>query len=324
MEQKFKNIRLGLFVIIGTLCLVMALYFIGNNQNLFGSKFSVHAVFKNVSGLQKGNNIRFSGINIGTVKSITMTSDTSVVVSFIIKEEMNQFIRQNAVASLGTDGLLGNRIINIIPGNGNTRLIRDGDTLQVYHGIDEDEMFSLLEKTNYNVAVITNSLVDILKDVQDGKGTVGRLFSDSMLTQQINETVRNLNASSHRAISILDALDANIERVNTGEGTVGMLLNDTTLASRIYQIFDELQASTQNIEEISVAVGQMLTQVKEGSGLTGSIMNDSTMVYSLEESLENIRQGTESFSENMEAMRHNFLFRAYFKKLEKEAKKAGK
>ncbi len=320
MEQKFKNIRLGLFVIIGTLCLVMALYFIGNNQNLFGSKFRVHAVFRNVSGLQKGNNIRFSGINIGTVKSITMTSDTSVVVSFIIKEEMNQFIRHNAVASLGTDGLLGNRIINIIPGNGNTRLIRDGDTLQVYHGIDEDEMFSLLEKTNYNVAVITNSLVDILRDVQDGKGTVGRLFSDSTLTDQINETVRNLNASSHRAISILDALDENVARVNAGQGTVGMLLNDTTLASRIYQIFDELQASTQNIEEISVAVGQMLTQVKEGPGLTGSIMNDSTMVYSLEESLENIRQGTESFSENMEAMKHNFLFRGYFKKLEKEAR----
>ncbi|MEQ8682499.1 MAG: hypothetical protein RID25_22225 [Cyclobacteriaceae bacterium] len=100
-----------------------------------------------------------------------------------------------------------------------------------------------------------------------------------------------------------------------------MLLNDTTLASRIYQIFDELQASTQNIEEISVAVGQMLTQVKEGPGLTGSIMNDSTMVYSLEESLENIRQGTESFSENMEALKHNFLFRGYFKKLEKEARK---
>ncbi|MEQ8552246.1 MAG: MlaD family protein [Cyclobacteriaceae bacterium] len=321
MEQKFKNIRLGLFVIIGTLFLVAALYFIGNNQNMFGSRFSVHAVFKNVSGLQKGNNIRFSGINIGTVKQIKMISDTSVVVSFIIREEMNQFIRRNAIASLGTDGLLGNRIINIIPGNGNERLIMDGDTLRVYHGIDEDEMFSLLEKTNYNVAVITNSLVDILKDVQDGKGTIGRLFSDSMLTRQINETVRNLNTSSHRAINILDALDENVARVNAGQGTVGMLLNDTTLASRIYQIFDELQASTQNIEEISVAVGQMLTQVKEGPGLTGSIMNDSTMVYSLEESLENIRQGTESFSENMEALKHNFLFRGYFKKLEKEARK---
>lgn len=291
---------------------------------MFGSKFSVHAIFKNVSGLQKGNNIRFSGINIGTVKSIRMTSDTSVVVSFIIREEMNQFIRHNAVASLGTDGLLGNRIINIIPGNGNARLIRDGDTLQVYHGIDEDEMFSLLEKTNYNVAVITNSLVDIVKDVQDGKGTVGRLFSDSILTQQINETVRNLNMSSNRAIDILDALDQNIGRVNAGQGTVGMLLNDTTLALRIYQIFEDLEASTNHVQTISQDIGRMLTQVQEGPGLTGSIMNDSTMAHSLEESLENIRQGTASFSENMEAMRHNFLFRAYFKKLEKEAKKAEK
>ncbi len=324
MEKKFKNIRLGLFVIIGTLLLVASLYFIGNNQNLFGSRFSIHAVFKNVSGLQKGNNIRFSGINIGTVKSIKMVNDTSVVVSFNIREDMNQFIRNNAVASLGTDGLLGNRIINIIPENGHARLIRDGDTIQVYHGIDEDEMFSLLEKTNYNVAVITNSLVDIVKDVQHGKGTMGRLFSDSILTNQINETIHNFNASSHRAIGILNALDANIKSVNAGEGTVGMLLNDSTLTSRINQILDDLQASTQNVAEISVSVGSMFHQMKEGPGLTGSIMNDSLMVHKLEESLENIRKGTESFNDNMEAMKHHFLFRGYYKKLEKESSRVKK
>ncbi len=318
MEQNFRNIRLGLFVIIGTVFLVVALYFIGNNQNMFGSKFSIHAVFKNVSGLQKGNNIRFSGINIGTVKSIKMINDTSVLVSFVIKEDMNQFIRRNAVASLGTDGLLGNRIINIIPRNGNGGLIRDGDTLQVYHGIDEDEMFSLLEQTNYNVAVITSSLVEILKDVQDGKGTVGRFFSDSVLTGQIHETVLNLNASSKRAVSILDALEKSIDRVNTGRGTIGMLLNDTTLAKRIDQIFEELHAGTQNVERISLAVKQMLDQARAGRGLTGSIISDSTMVNKLEESLENIRQGTEAFSENMQAMKHHFLFRGYYKKLEKK------
>ncbi|MBV6639431.1 MAG: hypothetical protein KI791_01880, partial [Cyclobacteriaceae bacterium] len=169
-----------------------------------------------------------------------------------------------------------------------------------------------------------NSLVDIVKDVQDGKGTVGRLFSDSLLTQQINETVRNLNMSSTRAIDILDALDQNIGRVNAGQGTVGMLLNDSTLALRIYQIFEDLEASTRNVQTISQDIGRVLTQVQEGPGLSGSIMNDSTMVHNLEESLENIRQGTASFSENMEAMRHNFLFRAYFKKLEKEARKAGR
>ena len=321
MEQNFKNIRLGLFVIIGTLFLVLALYFIGNNQNLFGSNFTVHAVFKNVSGLQKGNNVRFSGINVGTVRDIEMINDTSVLVSFILKEEMNQFIRRDAIASLGTDGLLGNRIINVIPGDGSDRLINDGDTLKVYHGIDEDEMFSLLERTNYNVAVITNSLVDILKDVKEGKGTVGRLISDSTLANDINETVRNLNASSKRAVEILEELDRNIANVSEGKGTVGMLLNDTTLANNINQIFEEIHASTSNVEEISQDIRELVTQIQSGSGLTGSVIGDSTMVNSLEESLENIRQGTESFNENMEAMKHHFLFRGYFKKLEKEEKK---
>lgn len=321
MEQNFKNIRLGLFVIIGTLFLVMALYFIGNNQNLFGSNFTVHAVFKNVSGLQKGNNVRFSGINVGTVRDIEMINDTSVLVSFILKEEMNQFIRRDAIASLGTDGLLGNRIINIIPGEGGDRLISDGDTLQVYHGIDEDEMFSLLERTNYNVAVITNNLVDILKDVKDGKGTVGRLISDSTLANDINETISNLNASSKRAVEILEELDRNIANVSEGKGTVGMLLNDTTLANNINQIFEEIHASTSNVEQISRDIRELVTQIQSSSGLTGSVISDSTMVNSLEESLENIRQGTESFNQNMEAMKHHFLFRGYFKKLEKEEKK---
>ena len=319
--ENFKNVRLGLFVIIGTLFLVMALYFIGNNQNLFGSRFTVHAIFKNVSGLQKGNNVRFSGINVGTVRDIEMINDTSVLVSFILKEEMNQFIRRDAIASLGTDGLLGNRIINVIPGDGSDRLINDGDTLKVYHGIDEDEMFSLLERTNYNVAVITNNLVDILKDVKDGKGAVGRLISDSTLANDINETVSNLNASSKRAVEILDELDRNITNVSEGKGTVGMLLNDTTLANNINRIFEEIHASTSNVEEISRDIRELVTQIQSGSGLTGSVISDSTMVNSLEESLENIRQGTESFNQNMEAMKHHFLFRGYFKKLEKEEKK---
>lgn len=85
--RKNRNIRLGLFIATGTVLLVAALYLIGNKQNLFGSTFKISAQFKNVNGLMSGNNVRFGGIDIGTVKSVEIISDSSVNVVMIINNK---------------------------------------------------------------------------------------------------------------------------------------------------------------------------------------------------------------------------------------------
>src|SRR6185369_12860165 len=111
--KTIENAKLGLFVIAGLLFLIFSLYMIGRNRTLFGSSFTISANFRNVNGLMLGNNVRFSGIDVGTVQKIEIVSDTLVKVTMIIDEGVRKFVKKNAVASVGTDGLMGNKVINI-------------------------------------------------------------------------------------------------------------------------------------------------------------------------------------------------------------------
>ncbi|HKL89891.1 MAG TPA: MlaD family protein, partial [Allomuricauda sp.] len=97
-----ENIRLGIFVVVGTLLLLIAAYLIGNRQNMFVKNFTLSAVFKNVNGLQNGNNVRFSGINIGTVNRIEMMNDTTIYVYMTIEDKMRNHIKKNAIATIGS------------------------------------------------------------------------------------------------------------------------------------------------------------------------------------------------------------------------------
>ena len=127
--EKSGKIKLGLFVIIGTLFFVASMYFIGDKQNLFGSTFKIKSIFNNVNGLQKGNNVRFLGIDVGTVNKIEIINDTSILVTMIIKEESRAFIKKNSISTIGTDGLMGNKLINITPKNSSSQVVNEGDTL---------------------------------------------------------------------------------------------------------------------------------------------------------------------------------------------------
>jgi phospholipid/cholesterol/gamma-HCH transport system substrate-binding protein len=93
--KKINNIKLGLFVLAGLLLLILGLYMIGRDSNLFGRNFELRARFENVQGLTPGNNIRYSGIQVGTVKKVKIISDTLIEVTMLIDEKMKSFIHKN-------------------------------------------------------------------------------------------------------------------------------------------------------------------------------------------------------------------------------------
>ncbi|MCD6543907.1 MAG: MCE family protein, partial [Flavobacteriaceae bacterium] len=168
--QKFN---LGLFVVISTIILVSAIYYIGNKQNIFGKTFKLSTVFSNVNGLELGNNVRYSGINVGTVKNIIMINDTTICVDMVIEDKIMEHLKKNAVATLGSDGLVGSMVINIIPSKSFSSQIISGDTIVSYSKISTNDMLSTLNKTNENAALLTVDLLKITTAINDGKGTVG-------------------------------------------------------------------------------------------------------------------------------------------------------
>ncbi|HEY4153968.1 MAG TPA: MCE family protein, partial [Puia sp.] len=121
--------KLGLFIISGLVLLVLGLFYIGKQKNLFDSHFRLNAVFSNVSGLKTGNNVRLGGINIGTVEGIELITDTSVMVRMSVKEKLQKFIHGNAIASIGSEGLMGDRVVFITPGAAGGETVKDNAVL---------------------------------------------------------------------------------------------------------------------------------------------------------------------------------------------------
>ena len=315
--EKAGKIKLGLFVILGTLFFVASMYFIGDRQSLFGSTFKIKAIFSNVNGLQKGNNIRFLGIDVGTVNEIEILNDTSILVTMIIKEENRAFIKKNSISTIGTDGLMGNKLVNITPKNFSSQIVNEGDTLATLSEIITEDMLRRLEQTNTNIATISSNLVDITDEIQLGRGTVGKLIKDSTLAQNIDITIENLKDASKKSTNILASIEDKLKDINLKNGSVGSLLMDTVFAGNIEQMVKEMMLASANTKELTQELKEMIIQMRAGQGVAGGVVNDTVMLNNLEKSMDNIQKGTAAFNENMEALKHNFLVRGYFKKQEK-------
>lgn len=322
MKNETRNtLKLGVFVITGFALLIVAIYLIGEKQNMFKKTFSITANFNNVSGLMQGNNVRYSGINIGTVKNITMVNDSTIKVDMNIEEKMVRHIKKNAIATIGTDGLVGNMIVNIIPGGGNERIVVSGDVIQSYTKIGTEDMLNTLSTTNENAALLTAKLLKVADAMSDDKGTLGMLINDTMVASDLKQTFKQLKITSIEASKAMKELNSIISSLDIENSVAGALLNDSIQAQKVKSIITNLDDSSGEIQGVIKNLNETLTNIKEGDGAINYLSNDADLVKNLEETIKNINEGTEKFNENMEALKHNFLTRGYFRKLERQKAK---
>jgi phospholipid/cholesterol/gamma-HCH transport system substrate-binding protein len=319
-----ENLRLGIFVIIGLLIFIVAIFLIGNRQNMFTKTFSISAHFNNVNGLVLGNNVRYSGINVGTVRGIEMLNDSVIKVDMKIDEKMVQHIKRDAIATIGTDGLVGNMIVNIIPGNGDSENITSGDIIQSYSKIGTADMLNTLSVTNENAAILTAELLDIAKSITEGNGTLGMLINDTIMSSNLKQTVQQLKQASTEASKTMKDINGIITSLNFNESVAGVLLNDSIQTEKVRSVITNLEDSSLDIKSVINNLNETLLNVKEGDGALNYLSNDKGFVNELEQTIKNINEGTAKFNENMEALKHNFLTRGYFRKLEREEKKNNK
>jgi phospholipid/cholesterol/gamma-HCH transport system substrate-binding protein len=192
---KFK-IRLGLFITGGLILLVLAIFIIGKQKNMFNPVFKLCTTFYNVSGLQVGNNIRFSGINVGTVNNIKIINDSTVLVDMLIKKEVQKFIKTDCEAGIGSSGLIGDRILVITQGSTEAPAVRDGQKITAKEPVEMDAIMESLSVTAANAEIISAQLAEIMVKVNSGKGTIGRLIQDSAIAENLSQTMVNIKKSS--------------------------------------------------------------------------------------------------------------------------------
>jgi len=193
--QKFK-VRLGLFILVGFSIFVIAIFIIGKQENLFDPVFKLTTTFYNVSGLEVGSNIRFSGINVGTVDNIDIINDSTVRVDMLIKKSVQKFIKNDCEAGIGSAGIIGDRIIVITQGSYDAPLAKDGDQIESKEPVEPDAIMERMQITADNAAIISFNLAEIMIKINGGKGTLGRLIQDTTIAENINKTIMNLRSSS--------------------------------------------------------------------------------------------------------------------------------
>lgn len=314
-KEQSTYIKLGLFVVAGSIILMVGAYMLGNQQNMFSSTFEITTRFKNVNGLQEGNNVRFSGIQVGTVSKIVMENDTSVRVHMIIEDDVRQHLRRNAIAMVGSDGLVGSMLINIVPGTGSAEEIKEGDTIESYSRITTQDMLTTLNVTNENAALLTSDLLKITGSLKDGSGVIGQLLNDSLMAKDLREGLHNLNSASRQAVHTLNRLNKMIADLNFEESAASLILSDTIFRKQIEDIVVRLDSSSREVQELSGELKVIAAGVNEGEGTLGLVLKDAEMAEQFRNTLKYLDSGMVKFDQNMEALQHNFLTRRYFRKL---------
>jgi len=207
--QNFK-IRLGLFIIGGLALFVLAIFIIGKQKNLFNPVFKLRSTFYNVSGLQVGNNVRFSGINVGTVDAITIINDSTVSVEMLIRKEVQKFIKSDCRVTIGSEGLIGDRLLVINQGGNSTALAKEGQQLESDEPVETDAIMGSLQVTAGNAEIISEQLAEIMVKVNSGNGTLGKLIQDSTIAENLDQTMLNLKKSSKGLDENMQAAKSNI------------------------------------------------------------------------------------------------------------------
>jgi phospholipid/cholesterol/gamma-HCH transport system substrate-binding protein len=300
--------KLGMFVVIALVVFAGTIYFVGKQKNLFGSTFRLTAQFKSAGGLKEGNNVRFSGINIGTVNTVTLT-DTIVVVELVIKKDVQGFIKKDATATIGSDGLMGDKVLTINPGTPSTASVKDGDFIQTRKAIDMDDIMASIKTNVDNAGIITAQLADFTTKMNNGNGVLSKVMNDPAFARSLQATLANLQNSSNEFSRFAVTM-------NNGKGALATLVTDKEFSDGIKNTMLNLQHSSDDFAAFS-------SKISEGKGVISRLATDEKIGMTLDSTMSNIQGATRKLDENMKALQSNFLLRGFFKKKEKaDAKKA--
>lgn len=228
--------KLGMFVVTGFILFVATIYFVGKQKNLFGSTFHLKVQFSTVSGLKEGNNVRFSGINVGTVNGIELITDTSVMVDLLIKKDVQQFIKTDAVATIGSDGLMGDKVLTISPGTPSGTIVKNNDRIASNSAVEMADIMGSLKTSVDNAGIITSQLAQITYKVNNGNGALSRLISDEGFSNSLKNTLINLQTSTNEFAQFTTNL------------------NDGELAVKLDSTLSNLQSGTKGLSDNMDAV----------------------------------------------------------------------
>jgi phospholipid/cholesterol/gamma-HCH transport system substrate-binding protein len=316
-----RAIVVGLFVFLGLIFLLAGVLIIGNLHETFSRKINIVTVFNDVNGLQNGNNIWFSGVKIGTVKKLEFIGKSQVKVIMKIDKKAKQYIRKDAKVKVGTEGLIGNKILIIYGGTFSAGEIEEGDAIRIEPGLSTEEMLGNLAESNKNVLAITSDFKVISKKLAEGGGTLGMLLKDEKVYKNIETTTASLKNASEKAEQLINSLSNFSSKLNQKGTFSNDLVTDTVIFNSFKSSVLQLHRA---VDTASIFIADLKNASKDIKSPVGVLLHDQKAGSDLKITLQNLESGSGKLDQDLEALQHNFLFRKYFRKKAKEDTKTKK
>ncbi len=191
-----SNWKLGAIVAFFLAALVFAIFYLSSNKNLLTSTITLSGLFPDVSGVVPGNSVRVAGIEVGNVEEIEFVNDSSVRVYAVIRKEYQRYIKKGAKMAIGSDGLLGDKTLNILKGNPDSSIIEDGAVLATVRPFDSGKMLASLKRTAANARVISKEFSKISHQLNGTSGAIGRFLNDPSFAAHLSNSVQHLSQIS--------------------------------------------------------------------------------------------------------------------------------
>jgi phospholipid/cholesterol/gamma-HCH transport system substrate-binding protein len=324
MDSNKRMVTVGIFVLLGIAIFVVAVLTLGGQKKTFEQKLTLRAIFKDVNGLQPGNNVWFSGVKVGTIKKISFTPDAMVEVIMNIQTKTMQYIKKDSRAKIGSEGFIGNKIVVIFGGSPQSPAVTEDQLLSVDNGLSTDEMMATLQQNNKNLLDITGNIKTITERLMSGQGSAGRILSDDQLANELQAAVNSFRIASAHVQKITSDVAGYTSQLQSEGSLTNDLIHDTVLYSRlkataaeIHQASVTIKESSNNINRITRNLENVSRNLDSTDSPVGVLLNDPEAGKNLKITLYNLQNGSKNLDEDLEALQHNFLFRGFFKKKQK-------
>ncbi len=306
-----RAVIVGVFVFLGLVFLLSGVLIVGNLRETFTRKMELISLFDDISGLQPGNNIWYSGVKVGTVSSLNFYGKSQVEVGMNVDIKAKKYIRKDAKVKISSDGLIGSKILVIYGGTGKFPAVEDGDTLAVEKTFTSEDMINTAQENNKNILAITNDVKAITKKLAAGEGSLGKLLNDSLIYTNINATIVSLQKASAKAQQLVGSL----AEFSSGLNKKGTLANELTTDT---VIFKSVKTSVLQLQQMADTATVFIANLKQASAnpnsAVGVLLHDDESGTRLKETIRNLESSSKKLDEDLEAAQHNFLLRGFFKK----------
>ncbi|MDB5115398.1 MAG: mce related protein [Mucilaginibacter sp.] len=312
-SENKRAIIVGLFLALGLIVFIVGVFTLGSQSKSFAKSIHISAVFDDVSGLKVGNSVWFSGVPVGKINKIHFIGPSQVDVRMSVDESTQQYIHRNAGVHIGSDGLIGNKLIVIDGGSPQAPIVQDNDVLQAEKLTSTDDVIKVLQQNNQNLLSITGDFKLLSRKILQGKGTVGTLMADSTMAIQLRNSMRNFEKTSASAARLADQLERFSSKMNTKGGLADKLLTDTATFNRIKSAATQFQQSAENANDVTNNLKKATDKFNRTDNPIGVLLNDQKSAAQLQSTIDNLQKSSVKANEDLEALQHNFLLKGFFK-----------